>query len=87
MEIILRKSDIELLIRKNYSSIKEIKFSGKNPRVVLVMDDNVTTVLPSKQIEPKSVTEHNIKAETIETPKKETPPGNVMGKERQMVSF
>ena len=88
MEIILRKEDLERMLRKHYSSVKEIKFSGKNPRVVLIMEENVTSVLPSKQVEPQSVTPNNIPAQTVETPVKSKPQtNNTMSSERRIVNI
>lgn len=86
MEIVLDKNDIEKILKEKYKNIREVKFSGKNPKITLLTDS-------FEQIEPQPVTKHDIKTTTVESPPREEPPqtkkpkGNVMGTERRIIEL
>lgn len=80
MEIILREKDIKEIVKKYYSGVTDVKFSSKNPKITLVMDN-------IEPIEPKPVTKHNTEVKVVESPPRQEPPKNVMTSERRIVEL
>ena len=81
MEIVLKKEDLERLVKFHYKNAKSIKFSSKNPKVIIDVDSF------EQGVEPKPVRQHDIKTVSVPTPEKKEKPQGTMGPERKIVNL
>ena len=89
VEIILREEDLKHILKQHYSDVEDIQFSGKNPKVTLVMKTTHVISDPDKNIEPVSVTKHNITPEVVpkKTVVRTNEPKNVMSSNRRVMDL
>ena len=80
MEIILREEDLKTIINKYYSNVSDIKFSGKNPKVTLIMKT-------AEPVESVPVTVNTTTAKPVASPTRQEPKKGVMGTERRIIDL
>lgn len=88
MEIVLKQDDIENLIKHHYPRANEIKFSSKNPKIIIELSSFTPKEDSTRnQVEPKSVTKHEVKAKSLPASPRPEPKKGSMGTERKIVNL